>query len=535
MSDLWWKLNDKTSPDDFVPGEAKMIKKYDTPYFIIKKSDDIFFQKEGTLSAKKDKNSLPCIGILPVILPNQFGNAGFQADHNTKYSYMAGAMANGISSEEMVISLGKKGYLASFGTGGLSLLRIEKAIKKIQKELPNGPYTFNLLHNPYDSDYENRLIDLYMKYNIRSIEAAAFINPSPALAYFKISGLTKSKDGKILSINRIIAKLSRQEVAVKFMEPTSEIIINGLLALDKITPEQALLAKQVPLADDITVEADSGGHTDNRPLVSLIPSIISIRDRVQSEFNYSGNIRVGAAGGISTPQAALAAFSMGADYIVTGSVNQSCVEAGTSKKTRELLSKANMADVMMAPSADMFEMGGKVQVLKSGTMFPMIAQKLFEIYKGCSSIEEIPIKEKDRLEKKVFKKDMETIWEETTDYFKDKDPELIRKAMQNPKKKMALVFRWYLGKSSLWPISGEEDRMIDAQIWCGQAMGAFNDWVKGTRMEEADNRNVAEVADLILKEAAILSRIGVLKNLNVPILEDFKKKKTLSVSGTNTK
>ena len=33
-----------------------------------------------------------------------------------------------------------------------------------------------------------------------------------------------------------------------------------------------------------------------------------------------------------------------------------------------------MADVMMAPSADMFEMGVKVQVLKTGTMFAMRAR-----------------------------------------------------------------------------------------------------------------------------------------------------------------
>ena len=39
----------------------------------------------------------------------------------------------------------------------------------------------------------------------------------------------------------------------------------------------------------------------------------------------------------------------------------------------------------MAPAADMFEMGVKLQVLKRGTMFPMRAQKLYELYRahGC--------------------------------------------------------------------------------------------------------------------------------------------------------
>ncbi|MFA0070363.1 2-nitropropane dioxygenase, partial [Vibrio breoganii] len=76
-------------------------------------------------------------------------------------------------------------------------------------------------------------------------------------------------------------------------------------------------------------------------------------------------------GGVGTPDAALATFNMGAAYIVTGSINQACVEAGASEHTRKLLSTTEMADVTMAPAADMFEMGVKLQVVKRGTLFPM--------------------------------------------------------------------------------------------------------------------------------------------------------------------
>jgi NAD(P)H-dependent flavin oxidoreductase YrpB (nitropropane dioxygenase family) len=40
------------------------------------------------------------------------------------------------------------------------------------------------------------------------------------------------------------------------------------------------------------------------------------------------------------------------------------VEAGTSDTVRQMLAEAEQADVAMAPSADMFELGVKVQVLK---------------------------------------------------------------------------------------------------------------------------------------------------------------------------
>ena len=72
---------------------------------------------------------------------------------------------------------------------------------------------------------------------------------------------------------------------------------------------------------------------------------------------------------------------MGAAYIVTGSVNQGSLEAGTSQGVKDALALAAAPDVMMAPSADMFEMGVKVQVLKRGTMFPMRSQKLYETYR----------------------------------------------------------------------------------------------------------------------------------------------------------
>ena len=50
------------------------------------------------------------------------------------------------------------------------------------------------------------------------------------------------------------------------------------------------------MAQDLTAEADSGGHTDNRPLVTLLPSMLALRDRMQGKHEYAQRLRVGAAG-----------------------------------------------------------------------------------------------------------------------------------------------------------------------------------------------------------------------------------------------
>ena len=76
---------------------------------------------------------------------------------------------------------------------------------------------------------------------------------------------------------------------------------------------------------------------------------------------------------------------------------------------------------------------------------------------------------------------------------------------------MALIFRWYLGLSSRWSNSGEEGREADYQIWAGPAMGAFNNWVKASYLEEVCNRKTVEVAWHIMSGAAYLYRLRLLQ------------------------
>jgi len=329
---------------------------------------------------------------------------------------------------------------------------------------------------------------------------------------YRVKGLHKNNQGQIIIPNRIIAKASRVELASKWFSPPPEKLLNQLLEQGAITEEEADLAKQIPMAQDLTVEADSGGHTDNRPAITLLPTMLSLRDQYQAKYNYKQPLRVGAAGGIATPASALGAFAMGAAYIVTGTVNQACKESGSSDIVREMLANAEQADVTMAPAVDMFEMGVKLQVLKRGTMFAMRGNKLYDIYKKYGSIEEIPEAEKASLEKTIFKMSLTEVWQKAEEFFTERDPRQIEKANKDPKHKMALIFRWYLGLSSRWANAGIKDRQVDYQIWCGPAMGAFNEWTRDTFLSTAENRNAVTVAMNILFGAAVLSRInGLLK------------------------
>ncbi len=515
-SPMGWWLPDGSPPDESQACLAKAILQVTRPVHVVASRGRLAVGLGGrSLLGKGTINlepSYPLHAFAPALSPEQLGDPAFRQAHHLKYAYAAGAMANGIGSEEIVEAMGRSGMLAFFGAAGLSLERIEKAIDRIQKSMGDLPYGFNLIHSPSEPALEAGVVELYLRRGIKLVDASAYLDLTLPLVRYRMKGIHRGPDGRAVCPNTVIAKVSRAEVARKFMSPPPENFLKTLVESREITPDQAKLAESVPMATDITVEADSGGHTDNRPAISLIPSMIALRDEMQAKYGYAEPLRVGAAGGISTPASAAAAFVMGAAYILTGSVNQACVEAGTSQAVREMLAQAGPADVAMAPAADMFEMGVKVQVLKWGTMFAVRARKLYDLYRAHGGLEEIPARERAVLEKDYFRCTLEDAWNETRRFFEVRDPSQIARADKDSKHKMALVFRSYLGRSSDWANRGEPTRKADYQIWCGPAMGAFNEWARGSFLERPENRNVVTVAMNLMLGAAVLTRVNWLRS-----------------------
>ncbi len=454
--------------------------------------------------------------VVPACQPANLGDSGFCRAHNLKYAYVGGSMANGISSTRLAEALGRAGMLGFYGAAGQPLEEVENAIDRVQAGAPFN-CGFNLIHSPSDSALETALVELYLRRGVRLIEASAFINLTLPLIRFRTAGIRRNSEGEIETPNRVIGKVSRTEVAARFFSPPEEKFLRELVSRGELTAGQAELAAGIPVAEDVTAEADSGGHTDNRPLVNLLPTVIALRDRLQERHAYASDLRVGAGGGIATPEAAAAAFMLGAAYIVTGSVNQACIESGTSETVKKLLASAEQTDVAMAAAADMFEMGVKVQILKRGTMFAMRANKLYEYYRAYNSFEELPAETRAVLERDYFRAAFDEIWRGTREFFLRRDPAQAERAERDPKHKLALVFRWYLSQSSRWPLAGDESRKLDYQIWCGPSMGAFNEWAKGSFLEKPEARDAVTVAYNLLAGAAALTRLHALRCQGVSV------------------
>ncbi len=509
-----WKP-DKQLPRSGASAVVEALTDLAHPLFIVDIDGTIGVAQDGvaTIGPLEDvpSDAYPLLAWSPTLTLESLGDPGFRADHGLRYAYICGAMANGITSAEMVEAAGKSGMIGFFGAGGLSITQIAAAIDRLQRSLIGVPFGFNLIHSPNDLDLEQKTVDLYLNKGVHLVSASAYLDLTTPLVQYRTHGIHRSPQGKIVCPNRIIAKVSREEVARKFFSPPPEKHLRHLLAAGLITAEQAELARQVPMAQDLTAEADSGGHTDNRPALCLFPTMQALRDEMASQHGYDIPLRVGLGGGIATPESAAAAFAMGAAYVLTGSINQSCVEADTSPLVKKMLAEARQADITMAPAADMFEMGVKVQVLKRGTMFSMRGSKLYDIYRNYDRFEDVPADQRKMVEGALLKCTFQQEWENTRTFFIQRDPAQIERAEKDPKHKMALVFRSYLGRASLWAKHGEADRAIDYQIWCGPAMGAFNEWVKGSFLEAPQNRETVTVALNLLYGAAVIMRLNGLK------------------------
>ena len=95
---------------------------------------------------------------------------------------------------------------------------------------------------------------------------------------------------------------------------------------------------------------------------------------------------------------------------------------------------------------------------------------------------------------------------------------------------MALVFRSYLGQSSTWANSGDQSRKIDYQIWCGPSMGVFNQWVKGTFLENRKNRKTTTVAMNLMFGAAVATRINWLRHQGIALPHEAERFYPLELS-----
>jgi len=425
--------------------------------------------------------------------------AAFCDRHGVRLPYVAGSMYRGIASADLVVRMGRAGLLGFFGAGGLPLTEVEQAILRIRRDLgPDVPFGVNLLASPDRPELELGCVDLCLRHGVRFVEAAAFTQLSPALVEFRFRG-AEIRGGRAHAPNQVLAKVSRREVASAFLSPPGEDLLLRLQTAGRLSAEEAAAARRLPVSTDVCVEADSGGHTDGGVALVLLPAMVKLRDQLASRDRLDEPARIGAAGGLGSPQAIAAAFVLGAEFVVTGSINQCTPEAGTSSAVKDLLAEVELHDTTYAPAGDMFELGARVQVIKRATLFPARANQLYQLYRTYDSLDVLPPRATAMVER-FLGRSIDEVWTLSKQRLADRPDELAR-VSRSEKARMARVFKWYFSRSIESALAGDLGERINFQIHSGPAMGAFNAFVRGSALERWQERHVEVIADELMSRA----------------------------------
>jgi trans-AT polyketide synthase/acyltransferase/oxidoreductase domain-containing protein len=431
------------------------------------------------------------------------GSQQFRADYGVRYAYLAGSMFKGIASPALVVRMARAGLMGFLGTGGLTLDEIDAGIREIRAGVgADGRFGVNLLSITEDPAAERELVELYLRHDVRVLEAASFLQITPALVRFRFAGAGIGPDGAARATRHVVAKVSRPEVAAAFMSPPPAALVDRLVGEGALTAAEAAAAARLPVAADICVESDSGGHTDAGSPYALMPAMGRLRDDMMLRHGYATRIRIGAAGGIGSPQATAAAFVLGADFVVTGSVNQCTVEAGTSDAVKDLLADIDVQDTAYAPAGDLFELGARVQVVRKGTLFPARANKLYQVYRRYDGLDDIDAATRSTIEDRYFRRSFADVWDETREYLRKNRAADLDRAERSPKVRMAQVFRWYFVHSTRLALAGAPGEQVNYQVHCGPALGAFNRLVAGTPLQDWRHRHVDSIAEVLMDGAA---------------------------------
>lgn len=435
--------------------------------------------------------------------PEALGDEEFRREYGVRYAYVAGGMERGIASEALVVRMANAGLLSFFGAKGLPLERIEQAIRSIQRELPPGKtFGVNVFGPSALGTSEKETLAACESLGVKVVEASFYLRPSEALVKYRLRGLSEGGQGKVVCKHRVLAKVNLPEVAELFMRPPAPELVGALRSAGAISARQAELARSVPVADDVCVVGDSGWYTEQRMAHVLVPALLSTSKQIADACGYRKRVRVGVGGGIGTPEAAAVAFLQGADFILTGSVNQCSVEAGVSAPVKGMLQDLKLQDMSYSPAADLFELGVKAQVLAKGSFFCARSNRLYELYRQFGSIDEIDEATRRKLQERYFNASFDAVFSELERELGQLSPDALAEAKRNPRRRMALTFKWYCERGSRLAQEGVASERLNYGIHSGPAMAAFNQWAATTSLRDWRARHVDLIAEEIMSGAA---------------------------------
>lgn len=458
-----------------------------------KETKEIFIEIEQPAAKKLPKaNDLPEINNAK----NQFCNK-----YGLKYPFVGGSMDHGISGKQLVSEMAKAGCLAFLSSTGLTFDQIHEEILETREMLTSKQFFgVNISYNPGNWIREDRMANLLIELDVPVVEASSYLTLTKELVKYKVSGLFKDENGEISSSHRVIAKVTRPDIAELFLLPIPNDLLKKLRDAGEITEEQFHMGAEISVADDICVVGDQAGPTDNSNLLSCFPVIKQWKEENQKTNPWLSRCNLGVAGGIGTKDAVKAVFTLGADFILAGSVLLCTPESEISDSCKEVLKGLQVHDTQLLSSPDLFGLVTRQRVVRKGLFFPARANHLYELYRSNRGVGDLSVNEKRKLETKYFNYKIEDILRDFNNQTNCDDRE---SSGQNEKSEMAILFKWYMEKAILSAKGGNQEERMNYCIKCSSALGALNQQLKGTALEDWKKRNVAKIVEFLMSDLEV--------------------------------
>lgn len=405
---------------------------------------------------------------------------------------VCGAMFRGISGPHFVAAAAESGLVAALGTEGLPLDEVERLVRETTSLLGARPWALAVSPSWYEPDREAALIDIALRHGVTRLEASGYVSVSPVLARFRLKGAYR-RDEQVYAPHQVMCKTSRPEVARQFCAPLSASLVQRLVSEARVTAAEAEVASSIAAASSLCADSQGGWLTDHAPATAVLPTFLRLRDQATTVLSHP--IPVGLAGGLGSPEAFAAALVMGAEFLMTGSINQCTPEAATSDHVKDLLAACEIQDTTTAPAAAAFELLTPMQVMRRGTLVSARAKRLRDVFERFSSWDEVDELTQDQIERRVLGETFDSARQRAV------HAHLLPPDEADPRAVFVGVIRSYLDHCAEAALAGDPEHQVDYLVPTGPAMGAFNSWAAGTDFADWRQRHVG-IINRSLYEAA---------------------------------
>lgn len=487
------KISKESSPLNIAENEKQEVLQNK---FVNKEQDKIPpGSKQDTTAQEATADGTICKMALSA---GQLGSKAFKEEYNVKLAYVAGSLYHGISSATMVAKLANARILGILGSRGLSTKELAEQIQEVKKNIsPQQPFGTNISYR-HGNEQEMELVELLLKEEVTVLETSGFTEITEALAYYKLSGIKKNGN-QISCGNRVIAKITSEEEAALFLEPVPAAIAKKLYKSKKISKLQCDNANKFPLANDLCILANSAGNTQIGNPVSLFPAIKNLQNAKASASTFNTQTRLGIAGSIGTPETAASAFTCGADFILTGSINLCTAEAELDSKIKDKLNNLTFNDTDFITSELLSDSSSKEQIVKTGSFFFSHWDRLNSIYASHNSVDELDADTISFIEKKCFHKSLSAVFEDIEQKLSKTQSEMLN---NDPKLKLKQLFIHYKALAHKAGTGNINTSIADYCLPCSPSLAAMNQWLSKSPMANWEQRNIELIAEKIMDGAA---------------------------------